>query len=84
MAVDPEIEAKIKEAARILREDGHAIEMKAIRAKLDKHFPDEPEPPEPPDPNQPPAPPKKPDPTPPNPDKPKKSRWWPEEGDAEA
>jgi hypothetical protein len=35
------IKREVAEAARILREDGHAANLSAIRAKLDKHFPDE-------------------------------------------
>jgi hypothetical protein len=73
MAIDPEIDEKIKEAARILREDGHAADLKHIRAKLDKAYPDEPEPP---DPDAPPPPPVKPEPSDPEPKK--KSGWWPE------
>jgi len=38
------IKREIAEAARILREDGHSANLAAIRAKLDKHFPDEPDP----------------------------------------
>lgn len=35
------IRREIAEAARILREDGHATRLSAIEAKLSKHFPDE-------------------------------------------
>lgn len=35
------IKREVAEAARILREDGHAVRLSAIEAKLDKHFPDE-------------------------------------------
>ena len=37
------IKREVAEAARILREDGHSANLAAIRAKLDKHFPDEPD-----------------------------------------
>ena len=36
------IKREVAEAARILREDGHAVRLSAIEAKLNKHFPDEP------------------------------------------
>jgi len=42
MADDKEIQEKIREAARILREDGHSVRLKAIEDKLAKHFPDDP------------------------------------------
>ena len=38
------IRREVAEAARILREDGYAATQQAIKAKLDKHFPDEPDP----------------------------------------
>jgi len=71
--VDKEVEERIREAARILREDGHSVRLGKIEEKLNKHVPDEPDPP---DPNAPRPPPKKDDPGPPEPAK--KSGWWPE------
>ena len=74
-----EIRKEIAEARRIILEDAHKSELKGIRAKLDKHFP-ETDPPEgdpPSDPNVPPPPDPK-DPANNPPPKPK-SRWW---GDA--
>lgn len=69
------IKREIREAARILREDGHAVRLTAIEAKLDKHFPDEPEPEED-DPNGPPKPPDQKDPPNDGDTKRKKSLWW--------
>jgi hypothetical protein len=73
-----QMKAEIVAAAKILREDGHSVNLAAIRAKLDKQFPDEPPPA---DPNAPPAPPPV-DPKPPAASVPKGSRfgWWPDEG----
>lgn len=84
-----ELKNEVAEAVRILREDGHAVHLSAIRAKLDKAFPDEPAP----DPDAPPAdpdapvpPPKKDDPTPPAKDVKPRSRfsWWPPDDDPKA
>lgn len=77
---DNEIDEKIKEAARILREDHVHVSLKELRERFDKHFPDEvTEPPEPPsDPNAPPPPPKKDEPAKPSGEGTKKSGWWPE------
>ena len=79
MAIDPEIDAKIKEAARILREDGHAVRLGKIEEKLAKHFPDEPEGEgEPTDPDGNPKPPPKKEPADSETERKPKSGWWPE------
>jgi hypothetical protein len=69
MAEDPSEEAikrEVAAAARILREDGHAVRLAAIEARLDKAFPEQ----DPPNPLTPPR----------NPPKPsggkRKSLWW--------
>jgi hypothetical protein len=73
MAEDVEalVKREVEAARKILREDGIIASQKAIREKLDKHFPDEPEPgsddPQPPD--------RKPEPEPSQPEK-KKGIWW--------
>jgi hypothetical protein len=62
MANDPTeevIKREVREAARILREDGHATRLSAIETKLNKHFPDEPDKPEDGNPNGPKTPDKK-------------------------
>ncbi len=76
--IDKEVEEKIKEAARILREDGHALHLAAIRAKLDKQFPDEEETPELDDDGKPKPPPKKDKPEESGVDRKSKHGWWPE------
>jgi hypothetical protein len=46
MADDPTediIKKEVAAAAKILREDGHAVRLSNIEAKLNKHFPDDPE-----------------------------------------
>jgi hypothetical protein len=71
------VKREVAEAARILREDGHAVRLSAIEAKLNKHFPDEP--PED-DPN---GPPKPPDAIPPKePGDKKKGLWWGDSDDS--
>jgi len=87
--VSAELKREVAEAARILREDGHAVRLAAIEDRLKKHFPDEepePDPDEPPDPDKPPAPPKKDPPAPPADDVKRRSRfsWWPEDKEPEA
>jgi hypothetical protein len=67
------IKREIAAAAKILREDGHAVRLSAIEAKLDKHFPDEPEGDD--DPNGPKKPDKKPEPSPSG-TKPRGGIWW--------
>lgn len=80
-----ELKREVAEAARILREDGHAVRLSNIEATLKKHFPDEAPEGEPElDENgnpKPPPPPKKDQPNPPVSDVKPKRRfgWWPED-----
>lgn len=77
--VEEVLKREVAEAARILREDGHTVSLKAIQARLDKHFPDDTEPPE--DDGKPTPPPPKEDPNVPEGDRRPKSKfsWWPDE-----
>ena len=79
MPVDKEIDEKIKEAARILREDGIAIRQSKILAKLEKAYPDEPEgDPATDDDGNPKPPPKKDEPSGSETERKPKRGWWPD------
>ena len=41
--IKAEMRKEIREAAAILRDDGHSVRLSRIEEKLAKHFPDDPE-----------------------------------------
>jgi hypothetical protein len=70
---DPDIQAAIDEARRIVREDKVIAGQRELYARFDKHFPAADPAPDPANPNQPPAP----EPAdPPDPAPKKKGIWW--------